>query len=87
MADAAPDAAAIRAAILRRCAERSAGRTLCPSEIARDLADDWRGLMPAVRAEAAALAREGRVTLTRRGSRVSPDALHGPFRVGLTEPG
>jgi hypothetical protein len=83
-----PPAAAddeIAAAIERLLAARRPGATICPSEAARALGGDapaWRALMPAVRRVAAALARAGRVRVTRGG--VEVDALdgRGPIRIG-----
>lgn len=39
--------------IIRRAMDRGVGKTICPSEVARALADDWRALMPEVRSVAA----------------------------------
>jgi len=69
-------AAAIRQAVAAR-----APRTVCPSEPARALAEDWRPLMPRVRAVAAQLVREGRVIATRKGVPVDPEAPGGPIRL------
>lgn len=49
-------------------AARGAGRTICPSEVARTLAPEaWRPLMEAVREVAHEMARAGEVTVTQRG--------------------
>jgi len=77
-----PDAAAVRAAILETLAARRPGATICPSEAARALSPDWRGLMPAVRRAAAELAAEGRVSVRQRGEPVDPAAATGPIRIG-----
>ncbi|MEM7695646.1 MAG: DUF3253 domain-containing protein [Pseudomonadota bacterium] len=74
---------AIRSAILRHVGARAL-KTLCPSEVARDLADDeavWRALMPQIRAEAAALADEGRVVVTQKGAVVDARTARGPIRL------
>ena len=68
--------------ILARTAARGVGRTLCPSEVARALADDWRPLMPAVRAVAAELAEAGRIVVTQKGRAVDPRTARGPVRLG-----
>ena len=68
--------------ILARTAARGAGRTLCPSEVARALAVDWRPLVPAVRAVAAELADQGRVVVTQKGRAVDPRTARGPVRLG-----
>ena len=67
--------------LLALAAERR-GRTFCPSEAAQRLAEDWRPLMPEVRAEAAALAREGRLLATQGGAVVDPVDATGPIRLG-----
>ena len=83
-----PSEARIREAILLLVAQRGAGRTICPSEVARRLAPhDWRTLMVAVRTAARLLAQEGRVAITRRGVPVAADRLDGgPIRLGLPGP-
>lgn len=76
----------MRAAILEAVAARGPGRSLCPSEVARALAAaDWRRLMPAIRAEAAALAEEGRIAVTQGGRKVDPRAARGPIRLTLPQ--
>jgi hypothetical protein len=75
--------ARIREAILSLTAERGVGKTICPSEVARLLSpQDWRGLMPAVRAEADALRLEGRLRITQGGADVEPLKVKGPIRLG-----
>jgi len=69
------DRAAIAAAILRQAGERGAGKSICPSEVARALAPEeeaWRRLMGPVRDTAIALAREGRIEVLRKGKPVDP---------------
>ncbi|MBF9042816.1 DUF3253 domain-containing protein [Rhodobacterales bacterium HKCCE4037] len=68
--------AEIAEALLRLAAER-AGRTFCPSEAARVLADDWRPLMPEVRRVAAELGLHA----TQRGVAVDPVTARGPIRL------
>lgn len=83
-----PDPAIIEAAILELVRARGVGKTICPSEAARQLATDsapdaWRDLMPAVRATAASLQDEGRIVVTQRGRVVDPLDTRGPIRLGL----
>ncbi len=85
--DAAPDHAHIAECILRLCAARRAGATICPSEAARALCtseDEWRTLMPEVRAVAAALADAGRIVVTQKGTAVDPRTARGPIRLALS---
>ncbi len=74
------DAAAVEAALLDLAARR-AGRSFCPSEAARALADDWRPLMPLVRQVAARLQDRGALAATQKGRPVRADAARGPIRL------
>lgn len=67
--------------LMRLARERGAGRTFCPSEAARALSGDWRGLMPRVREVAAGLP----LVATQKGGQVDPVAAEGPIRLGLAE--
>jgi hypothetical protein len=82
--DREPSDRAIEAAILEALRHRAPGRTICPSDAARRLSDDWRALMPRVRAVAGRMAREGRIVATRRGVPVDPEAPGGPIRLAAT---
>ena len=82
------DRATLDAAILRLCAERGAGKSICPSEVARALAGNdekvWRLLMHPIREAAMALAREGRVAILRKGKPVSvEEPVRGVIRLSL----
>lgn len=79
------DEEVLRAAILARVRERGPGKTACPSEVARDLAEDWRPLMAAVRDAAFGLAAEGRLVVTQGGEPVDR-TVRGPIRLGLRDP-
>ncbi len=59
--------------------QRGVGKTFCPSEAARRLADDWRPLMPEVRRVAASLD----LRATQKGETVDPVTAKGPIRLGL----
>lgn len=62
-------------AVLAALAQRSSGRSVCPSEVARAVEPgDWRKLMPAVRAAARRLARQGRIVVSQRGVPLDPQA-------------
>jgi hypothetical protein len=78
-----PAESRIRDAILTAVRDRGAGRTVCPSEVARSLAEDWRPLMPRVRDIAAVLAEEGRLAVTQKGAPVYARNAAGPIRLGL----
>lgn len=79
------DEARICRAILTAVRERGAGKTICPSEVARALSDDWRPLMPAVRQAAEKLVRSGQVIATQKGKPILPQMAKGPIRLGLPQ--
>lgn len=74
--------AEVEAEILALALER-APKSLCPSEVARKLDDDWRPLMPRVREIAFALQRVGRLRITQKGKPVDPNQVKGPIRLQL----
>jgi len=69
--------------ILKAVAARGAGKTICPSEVARTLAQDWRALMPDIRRVAQRLQDQGQITATQRGHPVDAETARGPIRLGL----
>lgn len=80
---------AIEETMLRMVAERGAGKTVCPSEIARALAgpqpEDWSPLMQPVRRVAVRLTKAGRLAILRKGRAADPDDFRGIYRLGLPE--
>ena len=78
-----PTDAQVRDAIVALLRNRAPQATICPSEAARALApDDWRPLMPQVRAVAVALAKAGALDIRSGGRTLPPDQpLHGPIRL------
>lgn len=84
MPTAQPTDAQLREALLAKAQGRRPGTTFCPSEVARELAADWRPLMEPLRLAARELAREGRLQVTRKGEALHPAApWHGPIRLSL----
>jgi hypothetical protein len=74
--------------ILELLYKRAAGRTICPSEVARSLAASderaaWEPWMQPVREAAAALVSEGRIVVTQRGQVVDLRTAKGPVRFRL----
>ena len=66
---------------------RGAGRTLCPSEVARDLAGkggDWRARMEEVHGAVDQLLDEGEVTLSWKGQALQ--RREGPYRIAPAAP-
>lgn len=70
----------IERTILELLAQRDEGKTICPSEAARALADDFRPLMDDVRRVADGMAQ---VEITQKGRVVELDAARGPIRLRL----
>ena len=75
----------IEAAILGLLARRDPGRTICPSDAARELAGsgDFRPLMDPVRDVARELVARGELEVTQRGEVVELAAARGPIRLRL----
>jgi hypothetical protein len=73
----------IERTILDLLAQRDAGRTICPSDAARALADDWRPLMQPVRDTASAMADDGRLQVTQGGAIVDARTARGAIRLRL----
>lgn len=62
--------------------QRGVDKTLCPSEVARQLAEkDWRPLMPRVREVATRMADRGDVVATQQGRPVWIPLTKGPIRL------
>lgn len=78
---------AIAQSLLQLAAARGADKTICPSETARALGgqnpDAWGPLMQPIRRVAVQLAKEGRLTIYRKGKLVDPDDFRGVYRIGL----
>ena len=77
----------IEATLLRLVAERGAGKTCCPSEVARALGgphpEGWQPYMKPVRRVAVRLAKRGEVAILRHGKPVADiDDFRGIYRLG-----
>ncbi len=82
MAD--PDDTRIRDTILTLVTARGAGKTICPSEAAKEMdSENWRSLLTTVRRTAQTLAKEDRIAIYRKGKPIEPDAMKGVIRLGL----
>ena len=71
----------VEAAVLRLTAARGPDKSICPSEAARALSDDWRPLLGAVRQAAIRLAQADRIEILRKGKPIDPAAAHGVIRL------
>ena len=70
--------------ILTLLRQRGPGKTICPSEVVRDLyPDDWRDHMEAVRTAARELVQQGQLEITQKGEVIDPDQAKGPIRLRL----
>ncbi len=72
------------AATIRDLATARAPRSICPSEAARALGEDWRPLMQRVRTVAASMPD---IRATQGGTEVVADAARGPIRLALRTDG
>jgi hypothetical protein len=74
--------------ILRLTCERGAGKTICPSEVARTFRpENWQQLMGEVRVRTVKLAHAGEITIYRTGKPADPDDFKGIYRLGRPEIG
>lgn len=75
-------------AILDLVASAKPGRTIHPTDAARYMyqgkaPDGWREKMTAVRHAAIHLARQGQISLYRKGKIADPNGLKGVYRIGV----
>lgn len=71
----------IRECILKQVQQRGPDKSICPSEVARELGGEtWRSLMPLVREVGADLAQSGAIVVTQKGIPVDPQTARGPIR-------
>jgi len=72
----------IEEAIFAALAGVEAGKSVSPEAVARAVdAENWRRVLPQVRATAVGLARQGRLVITRHGKPVDPDGFKGVWRM------
>ncbi|QPK83657.1 DUF3253 domain-containing protein [Corynebacterium qintianiae] len=72
----------LRRGVVDKLAARAPETSICPSDVARELGDEnWRELMPAVRAAAAHLAEDGTVVATQGDDVVDAETAKGPIRI------
>lgn len=76
--------------ILRQTIEAGPDRSICPTDVARVLAEEWHGQLSAVRRAAIRLAEAGRIDILRKGKKVPPEGVKGVIRLRIcpdTTPG
>lgn len=80
--------ALIESTLLDLVTQRGAGKSICPSEVARAISpEDWRPLMAEVRTKAKELVLQGKILVTQRGEPVDLDTAKGPVRLTLNNSG
>jgi len=76
--------ASIADKILQMAAERGTEKTICPSDVARQMfPDDWRKHMDEIRKEAIALQKQGKVLITQKGIPIDTNNIKGPIRIKI----
>jgi hypothetical protein len=83
VSEASPD---ITAAILRLTTARGHDKSICPSEVARALAAEWRPLLGSVRRAAMLLAESGQIDILRKGQAIPPADMRGVIRLRARRP-
>lgn len=74
----------IKNSILEKLSERDFGKTICPSEVARELfPENWRDEMEHVRSVAKDLVKEGKIVITQGGEVIDPENFKGAIRLRL----
>lgn len=70
--------------ILTMAAQRGPLKTICPSDVARELFPaDWRKHMDEVRQEAIKLHKNEQVVITQKGVAIDTDHIKGPIRIKI----
>ncbi|MBJ7484002.1 DUF3253 domain-containing protein [Brevundimonas sp.] len=60
------------------------GKSIEPAEVAKALQpEQWQRMMPKVRGVALGLMRQGRLTITKKGKAIDPNAFRGVIRLRL----
>lgn len=73
--------------ILAMLRTRARGASICPSDVARAVAEDWRPLMEPVREAARRLVARGALEITQAGRPVDPSRARGAIRLRLPRAG
>ena len=72
----------IETAILNKLSAIGPGKSIEPAEVAKELQpEQWRRMLPKVRAVSLGLMRQGRLTITKKGKPVDPDDFRGVTRL------
>jgi hypothetical protein len=72
--------------IIAMAAHRGPEKTICPSDVAREMfPDDWRKHMDEIRKDAVLLQKDGKVLITQKGKPVDTDDIKGPIRIKIAK--
>ena len=81
-----PENTRIRDQIIELIANCDAGKSVCPSEVARAINGNdekaWRLLMKPIRQQAVILADQGEISIIRKGKLADPHDFKGVYRLG-----
>lgn len=70
--------------ILTMATERGPDKTICPSEVAREMFPaNWRKHMEEIRQAAVELQQQGKVSITQKGEPVDINNIKGPIRIKI----
>lgn len=70
--------------IINLAAARGITKTICPSEVARQLwPGEWRKHMPEVREAAFILREKGYIRILQKGTEILEDEIKGPIRIQI----
>jgi hypothetical protein len=76
----------IKNCILEKLLKRGVGKTICPSEVARELyPKNWREKMEDIRKVSKILVVEVKIVITQKGEVVDPNDFEGPIRLKLKD--
>lgn len=85
------DLTKIEETITQLITQRGTDKTICPSEVARAIAGknekEWRLLMKPIRMVAVHMAKQGKLSIMRKGKHVNPDDFKGIYRLGIPQTG
>lgn len=74
----------IELTIISKLNNRGMNKSVCPSEIAKELfSDDWRLQMERVRSAARRLVNQNKIVITQKNKIVEPSTAKGPIRLKL----
>lgn len=79
----------VETVILQLLEDRGAGKSICPSEAARRMAElaghpeRWRAWLKRTRATGLSMAKRGGLAVLQRGERIDPETARGAIRLRL----